>query len=389
MSTRLGIFVTHPIQYFAPLWRELAADPNLSLRVHFFSDHGVRGAADPNFRVTVAWDVPLLEGYDHTFLSRNADLSKPLSIALPEARRTLREGQFDWVLIHGYTYRFEIQVARAARRLGVPVLLRGELSDAKGRQNQWYRRLLRERYLKWFYKHINRFCYIGENARRHLRRLGVPEERLFFSPYSVDSQLFEEQYRRFDREQCRRELGISSEQFVVLFSGKFIPCKEPLLLLEAVARLADKDRLTLIMLGDGEQRAESARRAMALLGNRAILPGFVNQSQLGRYFRAADLFVLPSSQFETWGLVVNEGMHFGLPAVVSSAVGCAPDLLREGETGLVFPPGSVESLAACLQKFLEAPARARAMGAAAREHIRRYSTEASVAGIKRALGLKT
>jgi glycosyltransferase involved in cell wall biosynthesis len=388
MSKRLGIFVTHPIQYFAPLWRELAADPNLSPRVHFFSDHSLRGAPDPGFKVPVAWDVPLLEGYDHTFLSRNADLSRPLSIAIPNARATLREGRFDAVMVHGYTCRFEIQVVRAARRLGVPVLLRGELTDARGYETKWYRRLLRERYLKWFYKQIDTFCYIGENARRHLLRLGVSEERMFFSPYSVGSRLFEEQHARLDRDQCRRDLGISSEQFVILFSGKFIPRKAPLLLLEAISRLADRDKLTLLMLGDGELRSEVEVRAKALLGGRALLPGFVNQTQLGRYFRAADVFVLPSL-FETWGLVVNEGMHFGLPAIVSSAVGCAPDLIREGETGLVFSSGSADGLAACFQRLLDDPEQVRAMGAAAHEHIRRYSTEASARGIKQALGLKT
>src|SRR5262249_23041368 len=154
----------------------------------------------------------------------------------------------------------------------------------------WYRRFLREYYLKWFYKYISGFCYIGEHARRHLRRLGVSEERMFFSPYSVDSRLFEEQYARLNREQCRRELGIADEQFVVLFSGKFIPRKAPLLLLDALARLADNKRLTLILLGDGELRPQVESQAKALLGERVLLPGFVNQTQLGRYFRAADIF---------------------------------------------------------------------------------------------------
>lgn len=387
MSQRLGIFVTHPIQYFAPLWRRLAAHLGLSVRVHFFSDHSIRGGEDAGFKVPVAWDVPLLEGYDHTFIGRTADLARPLSISFPDARATLREGRFDWVMVHGYTCRFEIQVVRAARRLGIPVLQRGELTDARPYEIVWYRRLLRDRYLKWFYRHIDCFCYIGANAHRHLVRLGVSEDRLFFSPYSVDSDLFEEQYRRLDREACRRELGIASEQLVLLFSGKFITRKAPLLLLEAISQLAVRDKLTLIMLGDGELRSEVEVRAKALLGSRAILPGFINQTQLGRYFRAADVFVLPSL-FETWGLVVNEAMHFSLPAIVSSAVGCTPDLIREGETGLVFPSGSAEGLAVCLQKFLDVPERAGAMGIAAREHIRRYSTEASAAGITQALGLK-
>jgi glycosyltransferase involved in cell wall biosynthesis len=386
MSKRLGIFVTHPIQYFAPMWRKLAAQPGLSVRVHFFSDHSVRGGEDEGFQVPVAWDVPLLEGYDHSFLRRTADLSKPLSVSLADARGLLRAGQFDWVMVHGYTYRFELQVVRAARRLGVPVLQRGELTDARPYEPVWYRRLLRDSYLKWFYRQINRFCYIGANARRHLLRMGVKEDRLFFSPYSVDSSLFEEQYRRLDRETCRRELGISSEQLVLLFSGKFIARKAPLLLLDAIARLDETENLALLMLGDGVLRPEVESRARAVLGDRAFFPGFVNQTQLGRYFRAADIFVLPSI-FETWGLVVNEAMHFRLPAVVSSGVGCAPDLIRNGETGRVFPIGDAKELANCLQEFLDMPDRARITGAAAGEHIRGYSTDASASGVIRAIGL--
>lgn len=387
MSKRLGIFVSHPIQYFAPLWRCLAAKPDLSVRVHFFSDHSVRGGQDAGFKMPVAWDVPLLEGYDHSFLSRSADLSRPGSVSIADARSVLREGRFDWVMIHGYAYRFQKQVIRAARRLGIPVLLRGELTDATPYEIVWYRRLLRDHYLKWFYGHVDRFCYIGANARRHLLRLGVSEERMFFSPYSVDSALFEEQSQRFDRFACRRELGIAPGQLVLLFSGKFIPRKAPLFLLEAIARLPDREKLTLIMLGDGELRSEIETRAREILGRRAIIPGFVNQTQLGRYFRAADVLVLPSV-YETWGLVVNEAMHFRLPAIASSGVGCAPDLIRDGETGKVFPVGDTKELADRLEAFLHAPELAQEMGAAAGEHIRRYSTEASATGITQALGLK-
>ncbi len=387
MSLRLGIFVTHPIQYFAPMWRKLAAHPGLSVRVHFFSDHSIRGAQDASFNVPVAWDVPLLEGYDHSFISRNADLARPLSVSLPDAQVVLRNGQFDWAMVHGYINRFEIQVVRAARRLSIPVLQRGEFTDARPHHTKWYRRLIRDSYLRWFYSHINRFCYIGDNARRHLMRFGVNEDRLFFSPYSVDSDLFEEQFRRLDREGCRRELGITSEQVVLLFSGKFIPRKAPLLLIEAIAKICNKEKLTLLMLGDGPLRSEVESRARDALGKRAIFPGFVNQTHLGRYFRAADVFVLPSV-FETWGLVVNEAMHFRLPAIVSSAVGCARDLIREGKTGRTFAVGDARLLANHIQELLDAPDRTRIMGVAAGEHIRGYTTEASVTGIAKALGLE-
>jgi glycosyltransferase involved in cell wall biosynthesis len=115
-----------------------------------------------------------------------------------------------------------------------------------------------------------------------------------------------------------------------------------------------------------------------VLGERFVAPGFVNQSQVGRYYAAADCLVLPSAWGETWGLVVNEALQFGLPVVVSSRVGCHPDLVVEGETGYVFTAGSVESLAERLAAIAAGPSleadRCRAQ-------VAQYSDAIAAAGI--------
>src|SRR5438309_4475455 len=77
--------------------------------------------------------------------------------------------------------------------------------------------------------------------------------------------------------------------------------------------------------------------------------GFQNQRQLSPYYHAADLLVLPSRRGETWGLVVNEALHHGLPCVVSDAVGCGPDLISPGVTGELFETGSVRALKGALE----------------------------------------
>ena len=117
------------------------------------------------------------------------------------------------------------------------------------------------------------------------------------------------------------------------------------------------------------------------------LPGFVNQSQLGAYFLAADALVMPSLH-ETWGLVVNEAMHFGMPVVVSDRVGSAADLVRPGETGLIYPAGNVSALARCLEVLSAESDGARRMGRAARDHVEKYTIAASARGIWTALDLE-
>ncbi len=385
-SLRLGIFVTHPIQYFAPLWRSLAATPGLDLTVFFFSDHSVRGGRDPGFGVDVAWDIPLLEGYAHRFVTRDADLSRPRGVAFTGALKELAQGGFDAVMIHGYMHRFERQVASAAARLGILSLLRGELTDRLRPGSHPARRLARDLYLRWLYRRIDRFCYVGAEAQAHLLRHGIARERMFYSPYSVDTELFASQIEHFDRAAARRELGIPPDQRVVLFSGKFIRRKNAGLVIEALEHLEETDRVTLILLGDGEEREALLRRGQALLGKRLIAPGFVNQSRIGYYYQASDLFVLPS-RFETWGLVVNEAMQFGLPAVVSSRVGCHRDLVIPGETGAVFPEGDAGGLAVAIRDLIQDPEACETMGNRARQHISCFTTEKSIDGILEALGM--
>lgn len=385
-SLRLGIFVTHPIQYFAPLWRQLAAIPGLDVEVHFFSDHSVRGGRDPGFGVDVAWDVGVLKGYAHRFVTRDANLSRPGSVGYAGAGQELARGGFGAVMIHGYRHRFEREVTAAASRLGIPTLFRGELTDQLRPGSHRLRRLARDLYLRWFYRRIDRFCYVGAEARDHLLRRGVAEARMFHSPYSVDTELLADQIERFDRVEVWRELGIAPDQRVVLYSGKLIPRKNVGLLLEALERLAEPDRVTLILLGDGEEREALYARGRALLGDRLIAPGFINQSRIGYYFRAADLFVLPS-RFETWGLVVNEAMQFGLPVVVSSRVGCHRDLVIPGETGAVFPDNDAGALAESIEDLVRRPEACAGMGRRARRHISGFTTERSVRGILEALDL--
>jgi glycosyltransferase involved in cell wall biosynthesis len=382
---RLGIFATHPIQYFAPVWRGLAATPDVEVIVHFFSDQSVRGGIDPGFNVNVSWDVPLLEGYEHRFLTRDADLSRPKTLRIDDPARVLNEGRFDAVLFHGYTHKFERQIAREAPKLGMKTIMRGEFSDlppfgGRGRTKS----LARQIYLRWFYRSIDAFCYIGEDARRHLARLGVPERKMFFSPYSVDTELLESQRRSFDRDAARRELGIGGDQLALLFSGKLIPRKDPVLLVRALRHVTGVERLSLIILGDGELRSQVEQEGRPLLGDRLKMPGFVNQSQIGKYFVASDVLVMPSHH-ETWGLVVNEAMQFGLPVIVSDAVRCHVDLVPQERTGLVFPDGDERALARCIQKLADDRQLAHAMGRNATGFITGYSTSVSVQGIWNAL----
>ena len=83
-----------------------------------------------------------------------------------------------------------------------------------------------------------------------------------------------------------------------------------------------------------------------------ILTGFINQSEIPLYYRAADVFVMCSGVGETWGLSVNEAMNFGIPVLVSDTCGSAFDLVDEGSNGAVFKTGDIAALSLLLKQYL-------------------------------------
>src|SRR5206468_11090595 len=168
----------------------------------------------------------------------------------------------------------------------------------------------------------------------YLNAFGIPESQVFNGPHCVDNDFFSAQAALYQttetRPELRQSLGINIHDFVILFVGKFENKKRPVDAVRAAARLGPG--VSLLMVGMGELN-EELHVAAQRLNVRVVFAGFLNQSQRGRAYAAADCLVLPSDWGETWGLVVNEAMATGVPCVVSDRVGCAPDLVQSGSTG--------------------------------------------------------
>ena len=383
MKVRVGVFATHPIQYQVPLWRELNNEKTIDLKVFYFSDQGVSGADDPGFGKAVVWDVPLLEGYQSRFLSkRPVNEANLFRIENPEG--LLKEAGLDVVILHGYTHRFARQLLRLKSKYGYKVILRGEFTEMP-RRSVGVRSLAKRVYLSWFYRYIDHFCPIGQDAIDHLRLYGIDQLKTTFAPYSVDDGLIKKSLQQYDRNTARERLGIDSEDTVFLFSGKIMPRKQPLLLAKAILELSNQySNITSIFLGSGEQYQDLCDLMGPKSGKRFIAPGFVNQSELGLYFVASDVFVLPST-YDTWGLVVNEAMHYSLPCIVSDKVGSRRDLVVSGETGEVFEFDKVKELEHSMEAFLVNPELARQMGSRAYQKVQGYSIDSTLQGIKGAI----
>jgi glycosyltransferase involved in cell wall biosynthesis len=347
---RLAAIATHPIQYQAPLWRAIAARGTTDLKVFFATRHGLEPALDPGFGQSFAWDIPLIEGYDHEFLpSVRIPLFKgPVGDRFPkDLARKLSEGQFDAVLVHGYANAAAWAGMLAARKLNLPVIMRGE-SHEQGHRNglRWRAKAI---VLPALLRRIDGFLAIGQLNEAYWKSYGVPPNKINMAYYSVDNDFFSKKSNEQAEEAqaLRARWAAAAHDTVFLYCAKLIPVKAPEILLRAFALLAEP-KAHLVFVGAGQMEDSLKKLQQELCVSNVCWEGFVNQSALPAYYRASDVLVLPS-RFEPWGLVVNEAMACGTPCIVSDAVGASVDMVEGQGTGLVFPHDNVQALASALR----------------------------------------
>jgi glycosyltransferase involved in cell wall biosynthesis len=300
----------------------------------------------------------------------------------------LRRGKFDAVWVHGYHTINALHVMLAAKALGIPVLLRAEstLDDRpRGRG-----KLAAKRIFFAALRHmIGGVLAIGVKNAAYWRASLGSGFPIFPMPYAVDNDYFRTRAAQAtpNREAFRAKLNLRPGPPIFLFASKLQRRKRCIDLVEAFLRLAPpgaEPPAYLLIAGDGEERAAIEQRIAASGVSNIRVLGFQNQSELPRLFDLCDVFVLPSIH-EPWGLIVNEVMNAGRAVVVSDQVGCAPDLLRDGVNGFVFPAQNIGVLSAALRRFLDDPGLAACMGHQAAQTKSGHGFEQDVQGLRRAL----
>lgn len=372
---RVGVLASHPIQYHAPLYRELAR--RCDLQVFFAHRQSPQEQGRAGYGVPFDWDLDLLSGYAHAFLENRAPRPGVDHFGgsdTPEIAERVRSGGFDAFMVAGWHLNTYWQAVAACRQAEVPVMVRGDsqLQTPRSAIKHWVKAWAYPRLLRRF----DACLYVGQRNREYLLHYGVPEDRLFFAPHCVDTRFFSQRAAAADRMQTRAQWGLNSADQAVLFVGRLIESKRLLDIVEAAARLrARAIPISVVVAGEGEQRlmlAEAARRKRVPVH----LLGFRNQSELPAVYAAADALILPSLH-ETWGLVVNESLACGTPCVVSDACGAAADMIVPGVTGEMFPAKDTSALASSIERCLRIQRRSSALY----RHSDKYSPAATADGV--------
>ena len=389
---RLAVVTSHPIQNQTPWFRALAQV--VDLEVLFCHRQDPAGQAAAGFGQPFEWDVPLVDGYRHRWLDNVAQQPQVASFGgcdTPSVGAVLRQGAFDACIVTGWYLKSYLQAILACRQVKVPVMMRGD-SQLGTPRPRWAKvakylpyRLLLDR--------VDAHLYVGKANRAYLRHYGVPSERLFFVPHFVDNGRFHEAADRARRDGSARRFlesaGVPVGATVFLFAGKLTPNKRATDLIQALAGLRACGRLVHgLIVGSGPEEGHLRAQA-ATLQAPVSFAGFRNQSEMPVTYAASDCLVLPSSS-ETWGLVVNEAMACGLPAIVTDAVGSAPDLVDAGVTGFSYRAGEVPALWESMARVLDhLEADRGAFRPAVLAKIGRYDCDAAVTGTMTALDAVT
>jgi glycosyltransferase involved in cell wall biosynthesis len=204
----------------------------------------------------------------------------------------------------------------------------------------------------------------SQALRARLASDGVSLDKLEVVPNGVDLAAYE----RTDREAVRQQLGLAGRR-VIGFVGSFQPWHRVELLLEAVAPLIDRHSVHLLLVGDGSERARAMAAVRALgLGPHVTDVGAVHPSEVPALVAACDVGALPASNDYGHPMKLLEYAAAGLPAV-------APDLppvrefVRDGVTGLLFPPGNALALSQALARLVSDESLRRRLGARARAEV--------------------
>ena len=344
---KLLVLVSHPIQYYAPLYRCLAERGKVALTVVYLSDAGATAHLDAGFSRLVEWDVPLLDGYDFRVLQPGSDINarRFWSRYADDLTCVLDREKADWILLYGYSSRMNWVALRWARKNGVKVAYSSDsnVRDPQRRMVQALKRVL----LGWFFRRVDAFLSTSEANAEYLLKFGADQRRICRTPFAIDVQRF------------RRNIDAPMDgprRYDFVWAGKFLPRKRAGDFLAALALVANRSRRVVraCVIGDGPCREALKTQASQIPRHCTVdFAGFINQQGMPAALQSAETLVFTSDK-EPYGLIATEAAAAGLALVVAGNIGCVGDtvLARPGVNALCYRTGDIPALAQAMETLI-------------------------------------
>jgi len=353
--------------YQAPLFRALTSDDRLDLTVVFCTEEGISGTdINTAYGTNGSWGSTdeLLCGYKSKFLKNHARRGSYLKSLVGLFNLgiwdELKRDRPDAVAIMSWMNPTWWLTILACIRFRIPILLMTDANmEAESLSSNWKTWAKRITLSRLLFRMASGFLCAGTSNKELYTHYGVPEEKLHPFAYSWGYGPLIEKSKSLIRKktELRAEYGLPQDAVIALYCGRFSEEKGSLELLKAFKDVSNP-RKALVLVGDGGLRGRMQNFADANGIGSIYFMGFQNREEILKFYALADLLVLPSLK-ETWGMVVNEGLCFSLPVVVSDQVGSGADLVRHGENGQVFLAGDVAGLSESISNLIDRPDEVR------------------------------
>lgn len=325
---KLAIVLSHPVQYFSPLFRKMADSIDFVVLYGFQPTSKEQGIG---FGADISWGTDLLTGYKYEFLnniSPEQTSSKFNGCDTPDIGEVFRKYEVTHVVTFGWQLKMYRQALRYCRKNKIPIAVRGDSTTTSN--YSVIKAIAKKLYYPFFLSSYDAFLSVGKENRKYLKNYFVKDSKIIFSPHAVDQTFW------VSTLESRK-----STTFAFIWVAKFQPLKRPFDAIDAFLQEFRKDEnVQLRMVGIGELH----KKAMDKYSNEQQISflGFKNQRELLVEYQGSNAILLTSDS-ETWGLVINEAFSVGIPAIVSDACGCSSDLIESG-TGYIYKTGDIIDL---------------------------------------------
>ena len=374
---KLAIITTHPIQYQIPLFKDLKKN-KIDAHIFFASKHGLNiGYKDPEFLVKFKWNTStdLLKGYKSYFPKKQKYKINDFRLNFPQIEKDLKKENFDAILVLGWNNFHYIRAIIFAKKNNKKLILRAENNlQAK---NSFLKKIIKKFIFRFFFTLFDNFLYIGKLNKKFYLHYGVKKKKLFYAPYFIDNKFFD---IKINKKKIKNKLNLSSKK-IVLFVGKLIQRKKPFEFLQLAKKNLFNKKIHFIMIGDGILKKNCKQFIIKNNLRNLSLIGFVNQKKLREYYKISDLFIL-TSEYETWGLTINEALASGVPVICTKNCGSSNDLITNKKIGYTYELGNISDLSNKMNQILFKRKLFKNFKVIAKKKISNFSKEKTILSLK-------
>lgn len=284
----------------------------------------------------------------------------------PQVVKYLKKNEYDYIISSAMSTPTGIIAIFYMKMRGIPYYLESEGGFAKSGKG------LKERFKKLVMQNAAGYFSTTELGHEYFMTYGAVREKIYKYPFTslYDRDILAAVPEEAEKECLREELGMTEKGGIILSVGMFIPRKGFDLLIKAAPGIGN-DVGIYIVGGEPTEAYERLKRESK--ADNVHFVGFKDKATLQKYYKAADLFILPTRE-DTWGLVINEAMSCGLPVITTERC-VAGSALVDGENGRIIPVGSVEEIEKAVSSMIRDKDKLTAMGRASLRKIKWYSFE--------------